>query len=46
MDKDILILREFIDVLSSDEANNQEDIQAEVDIMEAQIRTIEENWTK
>jgi hypothetical protein len=46
MDKDILILREFIDVLSSDEANNQEDIQAEMDIMEAQIRTIEENWTK
>ena len=46
MEKDILILREFIDVLSSDEANNEEDIQAELDLMEAQIRAIEENWSK
>ncbi|MFZ9046396.1 MAG: hypothetical protein ACO2ZZ_11070 [Cyclobacteriaceae bacterium] len=46
MEKDILILREFIDVLSSDEANNKEEIQAELDLMEAQIRAIEENWSK
>ena len=44
MEQDLLILREFIDVLTSDDDNQQEEIQAEIDIMEAQVRAIESDW--
>ena len=44
MDKDLSLLKEFADTLISEVSSGQEDFQAEIDIIEEQIKAIEASW--